>query len=151
MKKIGISILLCLMLVGFNVLSAQAPKVVKWEVTKGAIDDDVVEIHINAEIDNKWKLYSQHTADGGPVPTSFTFFPSDSYELVGEVKELSDAIVNHDELFEIEVTSFVKSADFVQKVKLKDGKSIIKGEIRYMTCNGHQCLPPQDIPFEIKI
>jgi len=151
MKNIGISVLFYMIITMSNVLSAQAPKVVNWEVTKGMIEGDMVEIVFHATIKDKWKLYSQHTPEGGPVPTAFSFIPSTAYTRVGEVEELTKALVSQDPLFELEVISFENSAKFVQKLKLSDEKSVLQGQIRFMTCNGHQCLPPQDVPFEIKI
>jgi hypothetical protein len=49
------------------------------------------------------------------------------------------------------VSFFEKEVVFQQKIKLKAGQATVKGTLEYMTCNDHQCLPPDDIDFSIPV
>jgi len=135
----------------FNFLGAQAIQPVTWKFEKVSEYGDEVKVRFTASIDDSWVIYSQHTEEGGPKPTSFHFKESDAYEAVGEVKELSDVISKHSELFEIEVKKIMNEAIFEQTlIKKKDGAKI-EGHLTFMTCDGNRCLAPTDVAFSIDI
>jgi hypothetical protein len=51
----------------------------------------------------------------------------------------------------MELTSFTTEAIFKQRVKVKTGNVIVKGNINFMVCNDGKCLPPTDKSFEIEL
>ena len=51
----------------------------------------------------------------------------------------------------MELTSFTTEAIFKQRIKVKNGSIIVKGNINFMVCNEGKCLPPTDQPFEIEL
>ena len=122
---------------------------VKWTFEAKSLGDDMYELNMVANMDEKWSIYSQHTADGGPVPTSFEF-ESDNFEAIGEVEEKGKKKEGPDPLFDgLNVIKFVESpVTFTQKVKVTDASKPITGYLTFMTCDDARCLPPTDVDFE---
>ena len=125
---------------------------VKWSVKVERAGNDVYNLKIQANIDPKWHMYSQHIPDGGPVATSFDFVPDNKYSLVGKTEELSKPEEVFDKSFEMKILYFTKEAIFVQKIKLKGkGNFTLKAVVTYMSCDDHTCLPPRDEDLNIPI
>lgn len=122
---------------------------VKWTFSAKSLGDDMYELNMVANMDENWSIYSQHTADGGPVPTSFEF-ESDNFEAIGEVEEKGKKKEGPDPLFDgLNVIKFVESpVTFTQKVKVTDASKPITGYLTFMTCDDARCLPPTDVDFE---
>ena len=130
---------------------AQIYDPVQWSFSSEALGNNEYNVIFKAEIENGWHVYSQNIADGGPVPTTFTFTESSEYQRVGEVME-SQSIVLQDPVFDMELRYFEKEAIFTQKVKVLGKEPIaIKGELEYMVCNDGQCLPPTAVEFDINL
>ena len=101
-------------------------------------------------MEGNWAIYSQHTEEGGPIPTIFDFHEKEGYKLIGEVKEISEPIKSFSEMFEIDVIKYKHEAIFEQKVQNVRKGAIIIGSVTFMTCNDEKCLPPKEIRFEVK-
>ncbi|WP_134088630.1 protein-disulfide reductase DsbD N-terminal domain-containing protein [Olivibacter sp. XZL3] len=147
MKKLLFSIamlFLCTMAFG------QILEPVKWSYAAKKISENEAVLFLKADIDAGWHLYSQHIEEGGPVKTSFSFVPSDQYELVGKTAE-PKPIKKHEAVFGMEVAYFEKQAVFQQRIRLKDGQTVVKGKLEYMVCDDHQCLPPDEKTFNITV
>ena len=136
----------------FSNVQAQILTPVKWTYSSKKVSDCEAELIINAKVDKGWHLYSQDIADGGPVKTSFDFTKDNkNYELVGKVKE-SKTKKMQDPNFGMEIKFFEGNATFTQNIKLSSTKSfIIKGKLEFMVCDDHQCLPPEQLDFEINV
>jgi hypothetical protein len=107
-------------------------------------------IIFKAQLSDGWHLYSQHVGnDIGPVPTSFSFKPSEKISLIDQVQE-PVPIQKYDENFEATLDFFEHNAEFIQKIDVKEN-TWIEGFITYMVCNETMCLPPVDLPFSIEI
>ncbi len=130
-----------------NISSAQ-PEPVKWSFELGPLEDGLRTVTCTATIEDGWYLYSQHTDPEGPIATSFAY---EGGETVGATEEVSDAISEYSELFEVNVVKFKHKAIFTQKIKPKAGESTIKVNVRFMTCDGNKCLPPTDVLFEMAL
>jgi len=78
------------------------------------------------------------------------FDPNEHIELIDSTIE-ENTETHFDTTFEMDLTSFSKEAIFKQKIKVKSGNVIVKGNINFMVCNDGKCLPPTDKPFEIEI
>ncbi|MBK9255490.1 MAG: hypothetical protein IPM42_08390 [Saprospiraceae bacterium] len=128
---------------GFN-LFAQKERPVKWtfEVTK--ISDSEVEFKAIADMQKSWVIYSQFTEVDGPIPT--TFFIDEKEE---KLTEKSEIITEYDELFGVNVSKIKNQAVFVKNYN-SSGTRNLKGYVTYMTCDGERCLPPVDVPFDVK-
>lgn len=144
----------CLVLLSFFIslfTFAQIQDPVKWSYSSKKISDNEAELIITAKIEKGWHLYSQYIAEGGPVKTTFTFNPSPSYKLIGKTTEGKPHEM-HDPNFDMDLKYFEDKAVFKQKIKVIDTKPFtIKGVLEFMVCDDHQCLPPEQPEFEIKV
>ena len=148
MKKF---ITLAAMLLLFTVTSrAQILTPVHWSYGAKKISKDEAVIFIKATIDDGWHVYSQYVKDGGPVKTTITFPASVAYSLIGKTIEPTP-ITRNEKVFSMDVSFFEHEVIFQQKIKLKAGATTVKGTLEYMTCNDHQCLPPDDIDFSVAV
>ncbi|HET7115825.1 MAG TPA: protein-disulfide reductase DsbD domain-containing protein [Hanamia sp.] len=136
-----------------NVLFAQIQNPVSWSVTSKKIADKTYEIHLTANIDNGWHIYSQTTPEGGPIPTSITFTKNPLVTLDGKAKEVGKMEKHIEPLFgNIDVKQFSNKVDFVQKVKLKAPvKTSVNLSVEFMVCNDRQCLPPSTRNFSVAL
>jgi thiol:disulfide interchange protein len=131
--------------------NAQILKPTKWSFSSKVTGDGEAELIMKAAIDEGWHLYSQFIDQGGPVPTSFEFEVSDQYSLQGGVEEKSKLIKTHDKTFDMNISFFEGEAVFVQKIKLHSDEVQIKGSVSFMLCNDQQCLPPDQLDFNIDV
>lgn len=123
---------------------------VKWAYAAKKTGKEEAVILIKATIDKGWHIYSQHGADGGPVKTALKFDPSATYMLVGTATEPKPA-TKYEKAFDMNVSYFEKVVVFQQKVKLKGDASTLKGTITYMACSNKECLPPEDVEFNVTV
>jgi DsbC/DsbD-like thiol-disulfide interchange protein len=123
---------------------------VKWAYAAKKTGKDEAVILVKATIDNGWHIYSQHGGDEGPVKTALKFTPSDTYALAGVTAE-PEAVKKYEKAFDMQVSYFEKSVVFQQKVKLKTNNPVIKGTITYMVCSNKECLPPEDVEFNVAV
>ncbi len=104
---------------------------------------DEVTLSFNATIQNGWYLYSSDfDPELGPMVTTFTFKPNDTYELVGGIKPINPK-KHYDDLWEGEYTFFKQKGEFQQKVKILKANPQIAVMIEYQTCSDEsgQCIP----------
>jgi hypothetical protein len=144
--------IIAILLVNMTLLRAEAQILtpVHWSYSAKMVGAGEAEVFATATIDDGWHVYSQHIKDGGPVKTTFTFKPSPEYATDGATME-PKPIVRMESVFNMNVGFFEHSVVFRQKIKLKASQTTIKGTLEYMTCNDHQCLPPEDIDFSIPV
>lgn len=111
------------------------------------------EVRIIAAIDNDWHIYSQATPEGGPSPTVIKFKPNSLVLSGGKVKEVGKLHKERSETFGVDVLSYDTKVEFVQIVKLKKSgtKTSLSGKVEFMACNENQCLPPEEIEFNIPL
>ena len=95
MKLLNTLIFLLFAIVGH----AQILEPVKWDMSSQSLGDDQFELKFTARIDDGWSIYSQHTSDEGPAPTSFNFDAGDHYKAIGDVAEKGDKKEGPDDLF----------------------------------------------------
>ena len=125
---------------------------VKWEFQQERISDNELSLMIEASIESNWYLYGLIIPDGGPIPTSVHFDQSDSFELIGDVREESDPEIKHDPFFDMELPLFSNEARFSQRIRVLSGSEFtITGFVEYMSCDDERCLPPQEKHFEYVI
>ncbi|MFK8103483.1 MAG: protein-disulfide reductase DsbD family protein [Saprospiraceae bacterium] len=144
----------CLLALFFSSTSlfAQVLNPVKWEMSQKQISAQEFDLIFTANIDQGWTIYSQHTDEGGPVPTSFEFDAGTHFTRVGEVKELGKTKEGNDPLFGVNVIKFKEQkVRFIQRVKATDLSKSITGYLTFMTCDNARCLPPKDIDFDFKL
>lgn len=143
--------------------SGQTLKPVKWSFASENKDGKEVELQFIVDIENHWKVYGQYIEEGGPIPTTFYFTPSEQYELVGSFNNDENGYLFgkiqepegtqfYDQIFEMNLKTFSNEAIFRQKIKiLKNENFTVKGYLHFMCCDENMCLPPEEIEFEFKV
>lgn len=148
MKKLLFTITLALF--GIAAFAQQNP--VSWSTKAEKQSNNTYKVIITATFSAPWHVYSQQTPDGGPVPTSFTFNKNPLVTLVGKTTEKGNLKTMHDKNFGVDVKYYANKVDFVQMVKVKANvKTNFSGSVNYMVCNDHECLPPRDQSFSVKL
>jgi len=133
-----------------HVLTAQILKPVKWSYASKKVDAKHAIIYLKADIDEGWHIYSVNQPPGGPLKTSVKLEQNGAFGLNGKVTE-PQAEEHFEKAFGINVFYFEKSVIFQQKILLKQSNAAITGKLSYMACNDHQCLPPEELDFEIPV
>ncbi|MFH1296544.1 MAG: thioredoxin family protein [Bacteroidota bacterium] len=124
---------------------------VKWSFKTERTKQDEATLLLIANTDKGWHLYSQYIPAGGPLPTVFTFNPSDNYKLVEKVTE-PEGVEEYDPNFEMNLKFFDGTIVFKQKIKILTSKAFtITGELEFMCCDEKRCLPPTGVDFEFKL
>ena len=140
--------LITLLLIAFaTIANAQIHNPVKWKTAVEKINDNEYYLVATASIEAGWKLYGQNIPPNGPVPTSFKYTQTPTFELVGKTEE-SKPIVKHDKVFDMEIAYFYKQAVFKQRIKLLGELTSIKAEVEFMSCDDSNCLPPDTVDLE---
>lgn len=148
MKKLSLSALL---VIGSLLAMSQSTKQVKWTFATKKIADKTYEVHITANINGNWHLYSQNGGDG-PVSTTFNFTRNPLLTINGKVKEVGKLKKSYEEVFKSEVRYYERSVNFIQVVKVKgSAKTNLIGKVEFMVCNDKECLPPAEVDFSVNI
>ena len=117
---------------------AQEPVTFTTSVKK--ISSDTYELVTNSKIEYNWRLYSQNLIDGGAIPTEFIFIDSNSYDLIGSVKE-SESVTKFDPIFGIDQSYFIDQSSFTQTIKINDNSiNSVKAIIAYQACDDMVCI-----------
>jgi len=125
---------------------------VDWSYEAKKINTEEYQLIFTADIESGWDVYSQFLADGGPIPTSFTFTGTEGIQMLGKTEESGkDKKEAFDDLFEMKLIKYGKKATFTQKIKVTPAAKTVKGYLTFMTCNDESCLPPKDVDFEISL
>jgi len=138
--------------VGENTLNVQSDgpiNPVQWEYFSKKVAENTYELHFKAEIEEGWHLYSQFLeSDEGPVATAF-YFENSNFERIGKVAESENIKTTFDKVFEMELSYFEGSAEFVQTIKTTEKSARL--EYEFMVCNDVMCLPPEfnEIVFDL--
>lgn len=131
----------CLISLGSN---AQVLQPAKWSYSgpESAQVGQEIELVFKATIDKNWYLYSSEFVCDGPIPTSFTFTPHASYQLMGKLIPVSP-LDKHDAIFECDLKIFKGTGEFRQKVKVLGNPLKIEGTYEYQVCTDltGQCVP----------
>lgn len=123
---------------------------VSWEYTTEKIADNEFKITFNAQIDEHWYVYSSNIEGMGPIPTSINYEDSSVVATFGEIEENgAETKDGYDEMFDLNIKKFAKSATFSQTIKTT-GPATITGYLEYMTCDSIQCLFPDPIEFSFE-
>ncbi|MFQ5335928.1 MAG: protein-disulfide reductase DsbD domain-containing protein, partial [Flavobacteriales bacterium] len=107
---------------------------------------------LSASIEPGWHIYSKDIPDGeGPVPTSFRFNKQDAYALKGDIDERGDLINEYDSAFGMQLKYFEDSVVYSQSIRLLKPGAVVNGTLEYMVCNDRECLPPEEVEFEVQV
>ena len=132
-------------------MNAQNP--VSWSFSAKKVDDKTYEVHMTANIQPGWHLYSQNQPDDAiAVPTGFTINNNPLLKLDGKVKEMGTMEKFHDKKLDVSANQYSNKVDFVQVVKLKaNAKTNVTDSVEFQTCNDEKCLPPKTVNFSVAL
>jgi len=111
------------------------PAVWEYELSTGDFKvGDEIDLVFKATIDKGWHLYSSDfDPELGPMVTTFTFTPNDSYELVGELRAINPK-KGYDEVFEGDYTYFEGKGEFRQTIKVLSAELYFEANYEYQVC-----------------
>jgi hypothetical protein len=137
----------------FGGANAQMLNPVQWSYTAKKIADKTYEVHLTANIQTNWHLYSQtQPEDAINQPTEIKFNKNPLATFDGKVKEVGKMKLFKDEKLKISANQYSEKVDFVQVVKLKANvKTNLVGSVEYQTCDDKKCLPPKKIDFTVAL
>ncbi len=151
MKNFLKSIIALTLLLSVGPLSAQES--VEWgepKLTEGS--EGIYTLSVTVEIPEDWHIYDMQSYKDGPMPTTFTFAPTQGVELVGGVRSVEDAEVVWDDVFGMSIGYYSDKVTFEQDIKLADDRaSAIHFEAEWMMCNDMNCMPPDVAEFDVKL
>lgn len=120
-------------------------KAVTWNTKAVAADSGYIDLVLTASIASEWHMYSMSLPEGGPNPTTFTFTESPDYQLVGKPTEAGNAVTEHDESFNLDLTSFSGNAVFTQRILPRSGAAFTVSVLaEYQTCFATRCEVNED-------
>lgn len=142
--------LLGFLLSTLNIFSQTEADPAIWSHEVNKISDTEYELVFIGKIMDGWHVYSQYTAEGGSLPSEFTFERAgEDYELIGKTGE-SETIKEYSDIFEVEETFFKKEAIFTQRIKLLNpAVRQITVNLFYQICK-EVCIP-KDAFFKISL
>ena len=114
---------------------------------------EVVSVHVDAAMDDQWKIYSIHKIVEGPYPTEVSL-SGDAVEMVGRIIE-PEPIEDFDPGFD--VTSYYHSGDtrFTIPARLKrdidPGTYELVVSMFFQVCNQRLCYPPTTISDTLSV
>ena len=113
---------------------------ITFETKVKKISENTFELVTTANIQNKWRLYSQNLLSGGAIPTEFVFGnKSQSIKLIGDVNE-SQSITKFDPIFQIEQSYFENQSTFTQLIETNKIIDNIPAVIAYQACDDVVCI-----------
>lgn len=130
---------------------AQNP--VSWNFSSKKISDKTFEVHLTANIQPGWHLYSQDQPDDAiATPTSVRINNNPLLKLDGKVKEVGAMEKYKDKILGISAHQYSNKVDFVQLVKMKsNAKTNVSGSVAFQTCDDKKCLPVKTVNFNIAL
>src|SRR5690349_10182402 len=150
MKRLLLTIISVFLLIAAN---AQIRTPAHWttftSVSEAKIGDEL-DLIFSVKIDDDWYLYStEFPCEDGPIKTTFTFNPHNSFRLVGSPTPVNP-VDKHDENFDCEVKVFKKKAEFRQRIKVLASSVNITGTADFQVCSDIDgtCVPgSEDFSF----
>ncbi len=127
---------------------AQPQDPVRWKPSVEALGNDTYRIEFKATPDMGWHLYDLGPYEGGPMATTFTFEPSDKYELVGGVSVDKESIREYNDIFAMEIGYYATPVTFSQEVKSAGAEIAVM--VDWMACNDQNCTTGSN-DFVIKV
>ena len=120
-----VALLILLLFSSLSSFSQDDDNPVLWTHEVNKISDTEYELIIKGDIHDGWHVYSQFTAEGGSLPSEFTFKKAgEDFDLVEKTKE-SETITEYSDIFEVDETFFKKEAvfkdDFKQQIHVGGG------------------------------
>ncbi len=129
---------------------AQGENPVKWKHSVTDKGDGIYTIELKAQMEDGWHIYVTDPAKAFN-PTTFEFAPSEGVTTKGELRLLSPAKVEMDELLGMEIGHYDNEALFEQDFKVEGKGGNVKVAVSYQACNVGSCLSPTTDEFTVEL
>ena len=140
MKKF-LTVLLAILAIA---LPAASQTQVKWRTAVRMTSDTEGVVTVKAIIPEGFHLYGTTVPEGGPVATTFDFGASKGVKFRGDMSPSSVPVTARDEAFGIDLQWWTGPVAFPQHFTITDPATAqIVLKIKYMMCNGTNCMPPR--------
>ncbi|MBC3788922.1 protein-disulfide reductase DsbD domain-containing protein [Spirosoma utsteinense] len=118
---------------------AQIIKPITWtfSAAKSTVKvGEVIRLNLTATIKSGYHIYSSvsNPKIEGPLPTAFSFHANKTYELIGQVKPVSQVKTKYEEVFEGDTYLMHGMARFVQMIRILAPQPQISGMVSYQVC-----------------
>lgn len=138
------------LLTSFFVVGQDDENPVIWSKEVKQISDTEYDLILKGAIHEGWHIFSQFTAEGGSLPSTFTFKGAgEAYRLIGKTKE-SETVEEYSEIFEVAETFFKNEAIFTQRIQVLNANTKqVQVNLFYQICK-EVCIPADaDFTFSL--
>lgn len=105
---------------------------VNWSVTQSRSENGSYNLIITADIHPDWYIYGMNIGDGGPLPLILSIENQETVVSSATFSEITEPTVMYDEIFEMNVSSYMHQAKFkcnyVPKTDIMSVSLIIDGQ-----------------------
>ena len=142
-----------LLLAFCQVVAAQNTLPVKWKYSVEKMKSGDLRIHIIANIDQGWHIYSQHQPKGAiSTPTNIVLDKSPLVMQIGPAQEQGQIVLQEIKSIDLVQNTFERQVEFIVPIRQKTKvKCQIKGQISYQACTDQECLKPATEDFTLTI
>ena len=103
-----------------------------WSITQSRSEDGSYNLIITADIHQEWYIYGMNISDGGPLPLLLSIENQETVISSAVFSEITTPTVMYDEVFEMNVSSYMHQARFkcnyVPKSAIMSVSLIIDGQ-----------------------
>ncbi|MBD5276812.1 MAG: hypothetical protein HDS30_04060 [Bacteroides sp.] len=125
-------------------VGAAAQNSVKWRTAVRMVSPTEGEVTVRAIIPEGFHMYGTKAVQGGPVATTFNYDGSTGVEFSGKTAFSPAPVSGMDEAFGTELQWWTGRVAFTRKFRVTDAaKARIAISVKYMMCNGANCMPPR--------
>lgn len=130
-------------------LNAQVISPPKWDIRIDNPEAEVgeeVTLILKAAIPVNWYIYSNDfDADLGPLLTEIAWEEQKGFRPIGDLTAINPK-TKYEEVWEGEVTYFMKEGEFRQMLLIEEEEALIKGTVEYQMCSDitNQCINYQE-------
>jgi thiol:disulfide interchange protein len=127
MLKIFRTLVFAVLALSLNSLSVfgQLDNPVKWDYEIQKVDNATIKVVLKGNVEPKWHLYSMDSPEEGSLPLLLGLEASGKIELVGPFMQVTTPKEEFDDVFNVNVKYFDKTAIFEQKFKPVNNKEEI--------------------------
>ncbi len=141
----------------FALWAGAAADPVAWKLTdapKAIKAGGKFTVHLVAEIQEGWHLYSMKHVEDGPVATRVWLADGQKFELADSIKASAPETLQ-DASFNMEVELYEGQATFTLPLKVvagaPAGTQTLVVNASYQSCNNKICLPPKTVRVELPV
>ncbi|SEW43095.1 protein-disulfide reductase DsbD family protein [Chitinophaga arvensicola] len=126
---------------------------IKWTFSSEKKTDSLFEIHLTADIEKGWHLYSQwQPPEAIAEPAAIIFEKSPSVQLHGHTREMGIRETYENRELGIKSFQYSSRVDFVQLISVgRHQKTTVNGVISFMLCDDKECLPTIMQKFSLQL